>query len=190
MNENTKKADIQSREENAACAECGSSNLTWSQEEYRFQYGKGAEAIELSAKVEVQKCGECGFSSMGPTAERACHDAICEHLGLMKPDQIKGLRDYCKLTQAEFSKITGLGEATLSRWERGIVIQNEAYDNYMYLLGLRENLQSVRERRESGKLVPPTREKSDKPKFRELEVSEEVLRRQGSFKLRQWEHVG
>jgi putative zinc finger/helix-turn-helix YgiT family protein len=189
MNKNIRPADIQSREESATCPECGSSNLMVSREEYRFPYGKGAEAVELSATVEVEKCGDCGFSSMGPVAERACHDAICDHLGLMKPGQIKGLRDYYKLTQAEFSKITGLGEATLSRWERGIVIQNEAYDSYLYLLGLRGNLQSIHERRESDKLLLPTREKADRPQFRELEVSEDVLRRQDSFKLHQWELV-
>jgi len=190
MNKNGRKTDIQSREGDATCPECGSSKLTSRQEEYRFQYGKGAEAVELSAVVEVEKCGDCGFSCMGPAAERACHEAICEHLGVMKPSQIKGLRDYHGLTQADFSKITGLGEATLSRWERGIVIQNKAYDNYLYILGLEGNLHSIRERRESPKPMELISKNVKKPRFRELDVDEKVLQKQDSFKLRILEVIG
>jgi putative zinc finger/helix-turn-helix YgiT family protein len=190
MNKNIRQEDIQSREENATCPECGSRKLTRSQEEYRFPYGKGTDAVELSAAVEVEKCGDCGFSCMGPAAERACHEAICEHLGVMTPSQIKGLRDYHGLKQAEFSKITGLGEATLSRWERGIVIQNKAYDHYLYLLGLEGNLNSVRERTESLKPIELTSKNIKRPRFRELDVNENVLQKQDSFKLRMWEIVG
>ena len=184
MNKNVRQADIQSREDNATCPECGSNKLMRSQEEYRFPYGKGTEAVELSAMVEVEKCGDCGFSYLGPTAERACHEAICEHLGVMKPSQIKGLRDYHGLTQAEFSKITGLGEATLSRWERGILIQNKAYDNYLYILGLEGNLHSIRERSESAKPMELIGKNVKKPRFRELDVNEKVLQKRDSFKLR------
>jgi len=189
MNKNKNLTDIKSNEENAKCPECGSSKLTISQEEYRFSYGKGTEAVELSAMVEVEKCGDCGFSCMGPAAECACHEAICEHLYVMIPSQIKSLRDYHGLTQAEFSKITGLGEATLSRWERGIIIQNRAYDNYLYLLGFKDNMQSIRDRGESHEQKLPTIEKVERPQFRELEVDEEILQRRNSFKLRLCEFV-
>lgn len=189
MKKNIKQTEIQSSEENKKCPECGSYKLTRNQEEYRFPYGKDAEAVELSATIEVEKCGDCGFSCMGPAAEQACHEAICEHLGVMTPNQIKSLRDYHGLTQADFSKITGLGEATLSRWERGILIQNKAYDNYLYLLGLKDNMQSIRDRRESREQKPPTIEKAERPQFRELEVDEEILQRQDSFKLHPCEFV-
>ena len=186
MNKNVKPSRIHPSEKSATCPECGSSNLTCSQKEYKFPYGKGVDAIELSTLVEVEKCNDCGFSYIDQTEELSCHEAICEHLGIMKPSQIKGLRDYHGLTQYDFSNITGLGEATLSRWERGIVIQNKAYDNYMYLLGLKDNLDSLRKRRESPKLMEPTIKKSKRPQFRELDVNEEVLQRQKSFKLCLW----
>jgi putative zinc finger/helix-turn-helix YgiT family protein len=189
MNRNVKQTNIKSYKKNKKCTECGSSKLTISQEECRFPYGKGTEAVELSAVVEVEKCGDCGFSCMGPAAERACHEAICAHLGVMNPSQIKGLREYHGLKQAEFSKITGLGEATLSRWERGIVIQNKAYDHYLYLLGLKDNMQIIRDRRESHEQKLPTMEKAKRPQFRELEVDEEILQRQNSFKLRPCELI-
>ena len=190
MKKNVKQTEIQSCEENKNCPECGSSKLTSSQEEYRFTYGKGAEAVELSAVVEVEKCGDCGFSCMGPAAEQACHEAICEHLCVMTPSQIKVLRDRYGLTQAEFSKITGLGEATLSRWERGIIIQNKAYDNYLYILGLEENLNSIRERNESPKPIELKIKNAQKSRFRELDVNDKILQKKDDFKLRIWKMVG
>ena len=190
MNKNTDLLNSQSPQENKLCPECGSGNLKISEEEYRFPYGIGGESLELTANVKVEKCKDCGFSYLGQEAEKACHNAICDHLGLMKPSQIKSLRDYYGITQSEFSKITGLGEATLSRWERGIVIQNKAYDNYLYLLGLDKNFHVIREREESAKPIEPTLKSNKKPQFRDLNVNEEVIERKRSFKLHHWEPVG
>jgi transcriptional regulator with XRE-family HTH domain len=90
------------------------------------------------------------------------------------------------LTQAEFAEVTKLGEATLSRWERGIVIQNQAYDNYLYLLGYEENLQKIRERGESSEPMEPAVKRVERPQFRELVVNDEVLQKKDSFKLNPW----
>ena len=38
------------------------------------------------------------------------------------------------MSRADFSRLTGLGEATLNRWENGILIQNAANDRYLRLL--------------------------------------------------------
>lgn len=131
-------------EESLVCSECGSRNITTKEEEYKFEYGLGEKAVELKAIVPLRTCGDCGCSFLDGEAEDLCHEEICKHLGVMNPTQIKDLRGLYDLTQAQFSKITKLGEATLSRWERGIIIQNEAYDNYLYLLGFKENFERVR----------------------------------------------
>lgn len=133
-------------EESLVCSECGSRNITTKEEEYKFEYGVGEEAVELKAIVPLRTCGDCGCSFLDGEAEDLCHEEICRHLGVMSPSQIKALRKLYDLTQAQFSTITRLGEATLSRWERGIIIQNEAYDNYLYLLGFKENIERVRDK--------------------------------------------
>ncbi len=128
------------------CPECGSKNINTHLKNHSFKYGIGDDKVKLSTEVPVRICGDCSFSYRDHAAEVLCHDAVCRHLGVMSPSEIKALRKSNKLTQSQFSEITKLGEATLSRWERGIVIQNEAYNNYLYLLKLPLNLERIRNR--------------------------------------------
>jgi len=128
------------------CPVCGSGNVETYEEDYKFAYGFGESRAELMARIPIRKCCECGFSFRDWVADDICHEAVCHHLGIMTPAQIRAMRDLYGLTQAEFSEITKLGEATLSRWERGVIIQNEAYDNYLYLLGYSENFDRVLKR--------------------------------------------
>ena len=87
------------------------------------------------------------------------------------------------MTRAAFAEATGLGEASLSRWENGAVIQNKAYDYYLRLLrwpwvmsALQHFMVTEPERPEETS-VGGTR-------FRVLVVSESVLSRQAKFQLR------
>jgi len=169
--------------ERLVCPDCGSSNIKTNQKDYIFTYGSGENKVELVANVPVRSCSDCGFSFLDSAAEDICHKAVCQHLGVMTPSQIKDLRNLYGLTQAQFSEITKLGEATLSRWERGIVIQNQAYDNYLYLLGFNENLERIRDRAKESKTTEQIVDRTQSPRFRELNVTEELLERKGSFKL-------
>jgi DNA-binding XRE family transcriptional regulator len=128
------------------CADCGSSNVETFEEDYTFAYGIGEGRVELTTRIPIRKCGNCGFSYRDCIADDICHEAVCRHLGVMTPAKIRALRELHGLTQAQFSEVTKLGEATLSRWERGVVIQNQAYDNYLYLLAFSKNFDRVRER--------------------------------------------
>ena len=38
------------------------------------------------------------------------------------------------MTRSEFAEVTGLGEATLGRWETGALVQNRANDRYLRLM--------------------------------------------------------
>ena len=128
------------------CGECGSERIRTSREIYNFPYGIGNDTVELSCEVPFRKCSDCGFSFIDGEAEDICHEEVCKHLGVMTPAKIRALRELHGLTQAQFKEVTKLGEATLSRWERGVVIQNQAYDNYLYLLAFPKNFDRVRER--------------------------------------------
>jgi putative zinc finger/helix-turn-helix YgiT family protein len=128
------------------CPNCGLKDIETNFKKHTFTYGKGKGQIKLSVQIPIKTCVSCKFSFRDFIADDICHEELCKHLGVMTPRQIKGLRKLYNLTQAEFAKITKLGEATLSRWERGVLIQNEAYDNYMYLLGFDGNLAKLRDR--------------------------------------------
>lgn len=172
------------------CGECGSKKIKTTWQSYRFPYGVGTDTIELTCEVPVRNCEGCGFSFMDGEAEDRCHVAICEHLGVMPPEKIKALRGLYKLTQTQFCEVTKLGEATLSRWERGIVVQNSAYDNYLYLLGFRENLDRLQQRQEQNILTMVTSIEKIQPSFREIEITEDLIRRQEEFELRPSLSVG
>ena len=101
----------------------------------RFEYLSEDGLIPVLARsVPVEVCGNCGEVLSGPVAAALCHSAICEALGLLTPERIKAIREGFGLSQAQFSKLTGIGEATISRWERGRLLQNRANDRYIRLL--------------------------------------------------------
>ena len=84
--------------------------------------------------VPIEECPRCGEQLIGPESGRVRHDAICKTVGLLTPEEIRGIRERLGLTQSEFSDLTGFGEATISRWERGRLLQNRANDRYLRLL--------------------------------------------------------
>lgn len=169
---------------NVTCGECGSDKVQTVIDIYKFNYGIAPDSVELSCEVPLRKCEECGFRFLDNEAEEICHETICRHLGVMSPAQIKSLRKYYKLTQSQFADTTKLGEATLSRWERGIIIQNNAYDNYLYLLGFSDNFRRLQKRQE--KEIHNTIEGIDTTKatFKEIKMSDELRQKQQEFELR------
>lgn len=94
-------------------------------------------------KVPVEVCTECGETFRGPEASKRHHDAICQAFGFLSPNDILELREKTlRLTQEEFARLTGIGLATISRWERGRLVQNRAMDRYLRVL--REHPSSIR----------------------------------------------
>jgi putative zinc finger/helix-turn-helix YgiT family protein len=180
--ENNPEGKSIDREEKDLCPNCGSCNTERVNDNYTFTYGAGDDAVDLSATVPIIKCGDCGQGFLDHIAEDICHEAVCRHLGVMTPSQIKDLRNLYGLTQAQFAEITKLGEATLSRWERGAVVQNEAYDNYLCLLRLPINFERIRNRGrgEEGEKPKPFTQVA---KFREIEATEAIKEKQRNFKL-------
>jgi putative zinc finger/helix-turn-helix YgiT family protein len=164
------------------CPSCGHQGIERQEQEYEFPYGSGEAEVMLKAQVTLTLCPTCGVKLIDQAGEEACHDAVCRHLRVMSPTQIRGLREMYQVTQKEFAELTSLGEATLSRWERGLTVQNRAYDNFLYLLGFEENMLRLRER--TGICVADPEKAAEEPIFRRLVLTEEVLARQEEFQLR------
>ncbi len=74
------------------CPNCGSMNVSTGAEIERFLYGKGEDAVELSATVPVHTCQDCGFQFTDACGDDAKQEAICRHLGVHAPKEIVGLR--------------------------------------------------------------------------------------------------
>lgn len=117
-----------------ACEMCGAVGLKTELVRNPFIYGTGSNAVELSADIPVHTCGPCAVSFTGDRAATIEHEAVCRHLGVLTPTEIRGLREQYGLTRAAFARVTGLGEATLARWENREIIQNTSNDRYLRLL--------------------------------------------------------
>lgn len=117
------------------CPVCGEGVLESRLVTERFDYGEGEDKVPVVAEnVPVQVCTHCQETFSGPEAARIRHLAICRALGLLTPDEIRAIRERLGPSQPQFAKLTGIGEATISRWERGRLLQNKAMDRYLRLL--------------------------------------------------------
>lgn len=117
-----------------ACSMCDAPGLKTELVRNPFICGVGAEAVELVVDFPVHSCASCGRSYRGSDAGSIEHEAVCRHLGLLTPDEIRAIRRQFGMSRAEFAEVTGLGEATIARWERGAVTQNRANDRFLRIV--------------------------------------------------------
>lgn len=165
------------------CAECGSDQIQTSPTREEFPYGSGADQVTLSAVVQVHQCGKCGSQFTDESAEQVRHEAVCRHLHLMTPREVQGVRRRYELSRADFSGVAGVGEASLARWENGLLIQNASNDRLLYLLTFPENLERLKSRNRgeneiSGSSRGPT------SVLRCLQITDARVAEAASFRLR------
>ena len=116
-----------------SCDECGHEvTTTW--QDHTFVYGSGEAAAELAARLPVRHCERCDFDYLDEKGERLKHEAVCRHLGVLTPQEIRGIRERLGLSHSALAKLMGVGEASLSCWEHGINIQTPAYDRHLRLM--------------------------------------------------------
>ncbi len=166
------------------CFECDApADTKW--QEHTFPYGLDDSAVELTVSLPVRICSSCGFEFLDHEAEILKHEAVCAHLGVLSPKEIRGIREAYDLSRNEFAQVTGLGEATLNRWENGIKIQTLANDRYLRLLALPLNMQRLK-RFGSSAQISSSGTNLNVGKFQVLSESGIVRHRQGqeSFSLR------
>jgi DNA-binding transcriptional regulator YiaG len=79
------------------------------------------KAIANTVKVKVQalKNPKDGEIYLDGEALQLLDDVKARHMGLMSPDELKGLRETLGLTQKQISVLLQIGEKTWTRWETG-----------------------------------------------------------------------
>jgi putative zinc finger/helix-turn-helix YgiT family protein len=109
------------------CPECGQGQLFEFTQTEEFDFDLGDETVKVRAEnVPFKKCDKCGEVMSGPAAGKMQHEAICRAAGLMSPAEIKALRDRFGWSQQHLADLTDFGIATVSRWERGRLLQNRS----------------------------------------------------------------
>ena len=164
------------------CPQCGEREISTSIQQDKFVYGSGESAVELSVDLPVRHCSACDFQFVDSEGEEIQQAAVCQHLGVLPPQAIEDIRKKHGLSRAAFAGITGLGEASLSRWEKGINIQNPGNDRYIRLLEHPEVMEKLRDiAHEKSKSLHPD---DNVIPFQILDVTDDLLQNQENFKLR------
>lgn len=166
------------------CPQCGERSVTTYWYHDTFKYGSGDSAVALHVDLPVRRCVMCHLEFLDHEGEQLRHEAVCRHLGVLSPADISGIRKRFGMTRAAFADVSGLGEATLNRWENGAIVQNLANDRYLRLLAIPEVM--ARLKRLIAAPSSPTQESVPATviQFRALNVSREHRRDQANFDLR------
>jgi DNA-binding transcriptional regulator YiaG len=79
--------------------------------------GPGGMPIEATAPVEALVCRHCGFGVRTDASMHARDDATAAALGLLSAPQILAARTRLGWSRRELSERTGIGTASIFRWE-------------------------------------------------------------------------
>ena len=159
------------------CAMCGSLKVATKLSKDSFEYGSGDAAVYLEVEIPVHNCTDCSFEFTDHSADMIRHEAVCRHLGLLTPAEVGAVRK--NVSKAKFSRQTGIGQASLNRWEKGTLIQNVAMDNFLYLLRLPGNLEALQQRHDN-----PNSMESGLSTFRIIDIMDErLMQRAANFRL-------
>ena len=116
------------------CPECGG---TFSRGYHTFDMHVGRRTVSVSGEYErcIGDCKEVYFAP-GEMDAAMIHasDVIRTEEGLLTPSEIKSFRKRIGLTQPQLEDLLGAGLKTVTRWEKGTVIQNGATDTLLRLL--------------------------------------------------------
>ena len=169
------------------CPQCDSVVET-NQKEHVFRYGRGQSLVEINVRLPVHRCEPCDFEFLDHEGERLKHEALCEHFGVLTPREVRHIRKRHGMTRAEFANVSGLGEASLGRWENGTVIQNHANDRYLRLLaqpnGIAQ-LSAVLASKSPARCEHTTKDCEILPKrFKILSITDDMKKKKLAFHLR------
>ena len=173
----------ESSDSDQSCPQCAAKAVTTFLHHDIFNYGSGAAAVTLQVdNLPVRHCSACHFEFLDHEGEQLRHAAVCRHFGVLTPVEVRSVRKRHGMSRAAFAQVTGLGEATLNRWENGAVVQNLANDRYLRLLAAPEVMAAL-QRLTTGADLPQA-PSVRRGQFRVLNVTKEHRHRQEGFHLR------
>ena len=166
------------------CPLCDSESIETFLHSHAFKYGSDDSAVTLRVdKLPVRRCTACDLEFIDHEGERLQHDAVCRHLGVLTPTEVREVRKRYGMTTAAFAETTGLGPATLGRWESGALVQNRANDFYLRLVRIPSVMRILQHISARGSESTRKADASGRA-FQELDLNEGVLREHSDFRFR------
>ena len=124
----------ESLEKGIRCPVCDKNHAVLNDVRETFSYFDGREEVELVAMVPTYSCSDCGNTVVGKEGQQARDAALYHHLRRLPPWQIRAIRESYGMSRKRFAEDFGIGRASVERWEKGTLIQNESMDNLLRLL--------------------------------------------------------
>jgi putative zinc finger/helix-turn-helix YgiT family protein len=84
-------------------------------------------------QISIPKCRACGKVFISNRVDEEILRALRAQARLLMPEQIKGAREELRLKSKDLAERLGVAAETISRWERGGLIQSRAMDNLLRL---------------------------------------------------------
>jgi len=181
MNRTQSESSLSLVEDSLTCPLCGDAGITTTIQPHSFDYGTGKSKAELTVDAHVRRCSSCDFDYLDDVTENLKQEAVCRYLGVLSPNEIRNIRKDCGMSRSKFAHVTGLGEASLNRWENSLNIQSLAYDRYLRLLAIPGTIRDL-ERIVSNTTLPKDQVKLGN-RFRSLVVDEHLLEKKKKFQL-------
>ena len=135
---------------NFVCEVCSSESAEKISESFRTSYDQIPVVVPSVEMYSCRKCGEKFFTpEQAKHVAKAVRLAVREHLGLLPPDRIVGIRRKFDLSQERLEALLSLGPKVVTRWENGRVLQTKQADDLLRLIdrvpGVIDVLREIRE---------------------------------------------
>lgn len=115
------------------CPACDAIDHPFQPESRKAEQEFRGETFQVQAPAMT--CKNCGFVISAPgnleALRLATLDAYRLRHGLLTSDQIVERRTRMGMSQRAFAGHTGVGVASLQRWEKGLMVQDKASDNLL-----------------------------------------------------------
>ncbi len=113
--DNTSLSSVHSTANDFECPVCDSKAVDTHWRTETFSYGLPDSAVMLRVELPLRHCSTCEFEFIDDEGEQLKHAAVCRHLGVLTPAEVRAARERHKMTRTAFAEATALGEATGSR---------------------------------------------------------------------------
>jgi len=110
------------------CVDCGKGRM----QRKRVKVPHEIRGVRFEVEDEVNVCSQCGFITI-PMDRAAEHGRLVDEAyrrleGILSAEEIRAARERLQMSQRGFANYLGVGEASVKRWEKGVLPDKSSSD--------------------------------------------------------------